>query len=99
MRIVFDPYTTRHGARVAFLKDFYAAQYPARGKGWFVHGKEGGNFYGGHYVRLVAWPAGKTKREHAQNARGHLVGWRTRREAEKAVRILTRAVRMGKFKP
>jgi hypothetical protein len=97
-RIIFDPYFVRHGEPIKFTSRFFTAKSAGRGPGWFVFGNEStGRFYSGNYSRLVAWPSGKTKREHYEK-RGKMHGWETRREAAKAAVALTRAVRMGKFK-
>lgn len=93
-KIVFQPRKEIRGEMLTFSSRLYAKQIPGR-KGWFIHGHERtGNYYGGNYVTLVAWPNYPVNNRVRSGFNRAAPGWRTKAEADRAVKLLTRFVRM-----
>ncbi len=83
---------------LTFSDRLFAKRIPGR-KGWFVHGHERtGNYYGGNYVTLVAWPNYPVNKRPRSGYNRAAPGWRTKREADRAVKLLTRFVRIKGLK-
>lgn len=91
-KIVFQPRKEIRGEVLAFTSRLFAKKIPGR-KGWFVHGHERtGNYYGGNYVTLVAWPNYPVNKRARSGYNRAAPGWRTQAEAKRVVAILTRYI-------
>lgn len=97
-KIIFQPRKEIRGEMLTFSDRLYAKQIPGR-KGWFVHGHERtGEHYGGNYVTLVAWPNYPVNKRARSGYNRAAPGWRTKAEAERVVKLLTRFVRVKGLK-
>lgn len=95
MKIAFQPYHDRSDGRRKFLTGFHVRRDPGYGPGWYVFARNTTSTF--HGIAKVAWPNKPPRKHRGYNARTQ-AGWSKKAEAEKAARILERAIRMGKFK-